>query len=330
MTNIPLLPLSFAVILISLLITVIVERRLIPWLSSSAEQPIYEGGPSWHICKKGTPTMGGLAFIPAILLPLLLCGFISFASGDDREAISMIISLIFIVASSLIGIFDDALKLMRKRNGGLTPMQKLLLQSLVTLIFLMARGHFLSDNSIIAIANIEFDLGLLYYPFAILLSLGVVNCANLTDGVDGLASSVSLSAAVAFLFIGLASGAFAVSGLASALIGCSAGFLVFNRHPAKIFMGDTGSLMLGAVGVSLAFASQNPASILFMGGVYVIEGISVILQVIVYKLTGRRLFKMAPLHHHLEKCGYSENTICIMAVVLTFTLSAIGILVLRF
>jgi phospho-N-acetylmuramoyl-pentapeptide-transferase len=171
------------------------------------------------------------------------------------------------------------------------------------------------------------DLGIFYYPLSLVLLLGIVNCANLTDGIDGLASSVALTIGSIFLLVSSIN--IDVSILSSALIGGTLGFLLFNAHPARIFMGDTGSLFLGALAVCLAFSIGNPMIIILIGGVYVIEGISVILQVAVYKATQKRVFKMAPLHHHLEKCGMEESRICTLAVLVTLILSSFALLILE-
>ncbi|MBR3875973.1 MAG: phospho-N-acetylmuramoyl-pentapeptide-transferase [Clostridia bacterium] len=313
--------------LISLTVTVFIEARLVPFLSSRAKQPIYEGGPSWHISKSGTPTMGGLAFVLATVISLSIAFTITrYVNEDMSSAIAVVITLLFAIGNSLVGIFDDLMKLHKKKNAGLSPAQKLLLQFILAVLFLMAWAHYFDDVKKIRLVFGEVDLEFMYYPFAIVLLLGIVNCANLSDGIDGLASSTSIAVGLAFLFVGILFSLTGVSVISAALIGGAAGFLIFNRHPAKIFMGDTGSLFLGALAVGLAFCSGNPASIILIGGVYVIEGVSVILQVVYYKRTKKRLFKMAPLHHHLEKCGFSENKICAFAVITTVILSALSLL----
>ena len=322
--------LYLAVFILTLFLTVIIERRLIPFLSGRARQPIYEGGPSWHLSKSGTPTMGGLAFLASITLTLgVSSAILIFAHKNFSSGVSVLISLLFAVGNSLIGIFDDLMKLHKKENAGLTPAQKLLLQSLFAILFLMARRFFFEDSTTIEFTFGNLDLGILYYPLAIILLLGIVNCANLTDGVDGLASNTALTIGAVFIVIGAMTPFTELSVISAALIGGALGFLFFNRHPAKIFMGDTGSLFLGALAVSLAFSAKNPFVIVLIGGVYVIEGVSVILQVLFYKLTKKRLFKMAPLHHHFEKSGLSENRICLISVITTLILSAISFVLFR-
>ena len=312
--------LSALVFLISFCVTAIVESRLIPFLRKRARQPIYEGGPGWHAKKSGTPTMGGLAFVFAITVSSLTALPFLFIGGYRDEGISLIILLAFAALNSVIGIADDFTKLRKRENAGLSPKQKLFFQALISVVFLIARKFLLGDTSVISFSFGEIDIGLLYYPLAMIILLGIVNCANLTDGIDGLAACVSFAVGISFFYIS-AYLAEEVGIASAALIGAMIGFLIFNLHPARIFMGDTGSLFLGAVCVGMAFSLKNPLLIIAICGVYVIEGISVILQVLFYKSTKRRLFKMAPIHHHLEKCGLSENTICIIAILTTVLLS---------
>lgn len=307
--------------LISLLLTLGIERMIIPYLRSRAAQPIYEEGPSWHMAKSGTPTMGGIAFVISVTISLVL--YLLLSNSDQTTVSSILIAVAFAVANSMVGIMDDLTKLKRKANGGLKPYEKLILQLLIAIVFLMVRRHFLGDETRLDFSFGNIELGWLYYLLAILIILGTTNCANLTDGIDGLASSVALTIGFSFIILGAARNE-SIAPTAAAIIGTALGFLFYNRHPAKIFMGDTGSLFFGGLTCALAFAFGNPTIILFLGGVYAIEGLSVILQVVFYKLTKKRLFKMAPLHHHLEKCGLSENKICISATIATLILSVVA------
>ena len=313
-------PLYVIIFILSLLITVTIEKKLIPILSKSAKQPIYTDGPKWHSKKSGTPTMGGVAFIISVVISFLFAGLVLFNKETSNMVLSLIISLSFALLNSLVGIIDDLKKLKKKENLGLTAKQKLLLQFLIATLFLIARRFFLSDNTVVYFSFGEFDLGAFYYPLSLVLIVGIINCANLTDGIDGLASSVAFGIGISFLYISAALNTSSAI-VATTIIGASIGFLVFNLHPAKIFMGDTGSLFFGALVTSCAFELQNPTLIIPIAGVYVIEGCSVILQVIWYKLFKKRIFKMAPLHHHLERCGWSENKICIVAILSTFIFS---------
>ena len=302
-------------------LTVLSEKRLIPYLRSRAEQPIYTEGPSWHIAKSGTPTMGGIGFVIAVSITLSVSAIILNALGQYDAALSLTVSLVFALANAAVGLTDDLTKLRRKQNAGLSPLQKLGLQLLFALAYLFCRRTFFGDGTALVFSFGELELGLLYYPFALVMLLGIINCANLTDGIDGLASSVAFSVGICVFFISV-SGFTDACAIAGAMVGASVGFLCFNLNPAKIFMGDTGSLFFGALAISAAFSFKNPSAMIPIGGIYVIEGISVILQVLFYKATKKRLFKMAPLHHHLEKSGMSETGICICAMILTLLLGA--------
>ena len=308
---------------VSLGATAFAEKRLIPILRQRAKQPIYEGGPKWHSVKSGTPTMGGLGFVIAIGIACGISVVYLTAIGEGDTALSLALLSAYAVLNAMIGMIDDAAKLKRKKNAGLSPMQKILLQLIPAALFLTARRVLLGASTSLAFYFGEVELGAAYYPLAILLLLGIVNCANLTDGIDGLASCVAFAGGISFFYISAYLDA-AVGVCAAATIGATLGFLFFNIHPAKIFMGDTGSLFLGALSVGAAFTLGNPLLITVIGGVYIIEGLSVIIQVLFYKATKRRVFKMAPIHHHFEKCGFSENTICIGAILLTFLLSVVA------
>lgn len=310
-----------AVILFTFALTCVSEAALIPFLRRNAKQPIYTDGPSWHSAKQGTPTMGGLAFAAAVSVAVLLCGIYLYKSGDSYPGISLMICLSYCLFNSLVGFLDDITKLKRKSNGGLTPIQKLLLQTFFAVIFLFLRQRLLNCGTSVDLPGISVDLGIWYYPLACIMLVGIVNFANLTDGIDGLAASVALAIGTAFLFISANSPDTAI--LAAATMGSALAFLPFNLNPARIFMGDTGSLFFGALTVCCAFTLDNPLLILPIGAVYIAEGASVVLQVIGYKLTGKRLFKMAPLHHHLEKSGLEESKICVIAVAATLTSSVV-------
>ena len=313
-------PIYVIVFISTFVLTAVIEKFLIPRLTERARQPIYEEGPKWHLKKSGTPTMGGVAFLYASTLALLASIIYALFFISNYVAISVLLSLCYAILNSLIGVIDDLKKLRRKENAGLTPMQKLVLQIIAALLFLAGRALLLSDGTAISFSFGEINLGTLYYPIAIVILLGIVNCANLTDGIDGLASSVAFSIGVSLFYISAAL-SIESSIISSAIMGAAIGFLLFNLHPAKIFMGDTGSLFFGALIASCAFTLKNPILIIFIAGVYVFEGISVILQVVYYKLTHKRIFKMAPIHHHLEKCGWTENRICIVSILATFVLS---------
>ena len=323
MTDTPMLLYVFIFIL-TFGVTACTERILIPYLKKNAEQPIYEGGPSWHVSKSGTPTMGGLAFLLAVTVSLAIGIVYLAAIGEVKLSLSLITCAAFAIMNSIIGIIDDARKLSMGKNEGLRPVQKLVLQSISAILFLYLRFVLLGEGSTLSFSFGDVDIGFWYYPLAFLALVGATNCANLTDGIDGLASSVAFSAGAAVFFVSFASMP-DVTVISAAVMGAGAAFLLFNLHPAKIFMGDTGSLFLGALLISATVALGNPLLILLYGIVYVIEGASVIIQVVVFKLTHKRVFKMAPLHHHLEKSGWSENKICVAAIIITLTASALTI-----
>ena len=234
--------------------------------------------------------------------------------GDVTVLAALVLALVF----GAIGFCDDYIKVKKKRNLGLTAMQKLILQVLATaafLIFLYSRGA-ITTSILIPFTNIVLELGLAYYILALLLIVGMVNAVNFTDGLDGLLSAVTIPVMLFCLAAGLRCGAQSVSVLASAVVGGLAGFLIFNFHPAKIFMGDTGSLFLGGAVMGLLFCLNIPEIVIIAGIVYVIELLSVVLQVLVYKLTKKRIFKMAPIHHHFEMCGWSEvKIVCVFTLI---------------
>jgi len=307
----------------SFIFTAAAEKRLIPRLSIYAKQPIYKEGPAWHEKKSGTPTMGGLAFLLTGTFVLCITVLFFYQKGDYDSATSVLLILAYALTSGLIGIFDDLKKLKRHENAGLSPRQKLLLQSLAAVGFLFLRWFFLGDLPRLYFSFGVYDIGYIYYPLAFLMLLGSVNCANLTDGVDGLASGVAFAIG-ASLFYMTYSAYPAVCAVSASLVGLTLGFLCFNLNPARIFMGDTGSLYFGGIVSAAVITLGNPLLMLFLGAVYLIEGLSVIIQVISYKLRKKRVFLMAPLHHHLERRGASENRIVIIFMFITFVSSLFG------
>lgn len=307
--------------LATFLLTVLISRKLIPALKSKKMgQPILEIGPRWHKSKEGTPTMGGLAFIIASLaVSVFACVYFSLKYGAESVA-PFILTMAFGVLCALTGMIDDLAKLRKKQNEGLSAKQKFALQVLFSGLYLAGMCYFcgVTTRLVIPYFNAELDLGIGFYIVAMLLLTGMDNSVNLTDGIDGLSSSVTLivsifyAAAAAFL-VPEGAGRVSLCLLAAVTAGSTAGFLVYNFYPARVFMGDTGSLFLGALVVGGAFIMNNPLIIVVAGFVYIAETASVILQVGYFKLTGgKRLFKMAPIHHHFEKCGLSETKIVVL------------------
>lgn len=304
--------------------TVIVLRKLIPYLKSKKlGQPILEIGPRWHKNKEGTPTMGGLSFIASsFCVGAVACLYIGINQGF-RTLVPFILTLTFGVVCGLIGCIDDLAKLRKKQNEGLTAKQKFILQLVACGLYLAGLFVFcdFSTELYIPYFNITVDFGIGYYVIAMLLLAGIDNSVNLTDGIDGLSGSVTLVVALFFGAVSFFSSEevnVSLALLSSVMVGSCAGFLVYNFYPARVFMGDTGSLFLGALAVGGAFIMNNPLIIVVAGLVYIIETASVILQVLYFKLThGKRLFKMAPIHHHFEKCGFGEIQIVSLFVGLT-------------
>ena len=284
---------------------------LLPVLRAlKAGQSIREIGPTWHNYKSGTPMMGGLMFIFAAILCLLMNAP---AMGDYSVLYVLVLALCF----GFIGFLDDFTKIKYKRNLGLTTLQKAMLQMAVSAIFLyvMYRSGSMDTHLYIPFFNVSFDLHpIVYIFFAMFVMVGCVNSVNLTDGVDGLSSSVTLPVMVFFAATAMALGKWELALLPASLVGGLIAYLFYNWHPAKVFMGDTGSLFLGGVVCALAFALEMPLVLILVGFVYICETLSVILQVSYFKMThGKRLFKMSPIHHHFEMCGWKEEKI-----VLTF------------
>lgn len=297
---------------------------VIPYLKKlKFGQTILDIGPKWHKGKQGTPTMGGVMIIAGVLLSLLVAfGYSAAVSGrfaselHDSYRLSVFLSGIFLaLGMSAIGFMDDYIKVVKKRNLGLTARQKTFLQLLVAaayLISLCLSGMKTTTIPFIGDINIVKGAGLLFWPIALMFIYGFTNAVNLTDGIDGLASSVTLVVACAFM---LASGflyQFGINAFSAALAGACCGFIVWNAKPAKVFMGDTGSMFLGGAVVAISFGTERPVLLLLAGITYFTEALSDILQVAHYKRTKKRLFKMAPLHHHFEMCGWSEQKIVLV------------------
>ena len=304
-------------------VSLVLGKILIPVLRAlKAGQSIREDGPTWHNSKAGTPTMGGLSFIGASVLSLVF-GFSAIASGDFTTVYVLLLSLCF----GLVGFLDDFFKVKYKRNLGLTSIQKACLQMAVSAIFLyiLYKEGIMSASLYIPFFHVYWELHpLVYIFFAMFVIVGCVNAVNLTDGIDGLSSSGTLPVMAFFTASAVAMGKMELALLPGALVGGLAAFLCYNWKPAKMFMGDTGSLFLGGAVCGLAFALDMPLVLVMIGIIYIVETLSVILQVGYFKLThGKRLFKMAPIHHHFEKCGWSEERI-----VLTFASVTVAMCVL--
>ena len=291
-------------------------------------QKILEDGPTWHMNKQNTPTMGGLIFIIAMIVPMLVVLPALVSDGEYRPLLMLALSLVF----AAIGFVDDYTKIKKKQNKGLTAKQKLLLQLAAAALFItvMRVMGYLEPQLIIPFVDVTVELPwIVYLLFGIFVIVGADNAVNLTDGIDGLCASVTAVVAVFFtaVFTFMDSPARLFS---AALLGGLMGFLVFNKYPAKVFMGDTGSLFLGGAVCAMAFACNLPLILIPVGIIYIIETLSDIIQVGYFKLThGKRFFKMAPIHHHFEMCGWSEKKIVAVfsaVTMLTCALSYIAII----
>ena len=287
---------------------VIVGRFYVPWLKKiKAGQEIKENGPTWHMSKSGTPTMGGVIFISACTIVCLTVGFDSMRSGDFTHIFVLLFALVF----GAIGFLDDWEKLRKKQNLGLSAKAKFLLQLVAALVFvlLLRRMGYISTHLYIPFWNTEVYIPeVIYFILAAFIIVGTVNAVNITDGVDGLASGTSIPVCLFFAAVSFLWGDkyMALGIFASALLGGLMGFLVYNFNPAKVFMGDTGSLFLGGAIAALAFAYDMPLILITLGIIYIIETLSDIIQVTYFKLThGKRVFKMAPYHQHLEMGGWT-------------------------
>ncbi len=309
---------------VTFLLSVIIERFMIPVLKSrKVGQKILDIGPRWHKSKEGTPTMGGICFIAAMVIASIIALAI-----NQTEALPFVFAMGLGLANALIGFVDDYTKLMKKQNEGLLPWQKFALQLVAAALYLAAMTLWGGMTTVLALPFTDFsiDLGIVYYIVALILITGVVNSTNLTDGIDGLASTVTLVVGGFFAVCAFRYEMRALSLLGALIVGGMIGFLVYNFHPARVFMGDTGSLFLGGLVVGAAFALGEPLVILICGFMYILETVSVMLQVSVFKLSKRqkRLFLMAPIHHHFEKCGWGEVKIVAVFGVATVLLSVLS------
>ena len=309
------------------LVTVLLLKWLIPVLiSKKVGQKILTIGPRWHQSKEGTPTMGGITFILAILVVLSGFAVYYFVGGKNEKLVPLALTIGLATVNGLIGFIDDRCKLLKKQNEGLKAYQKFALQFIAAVIYLYAMNKtgYINTALHIPFTSIELELGWFYYVFALLLITGMVNGVNITDGIDGLAAGVTSIVGGFFAVYAFVFGFEALSLVSASIMGATLGFLVYNFNPARIFMGDTGSLFLGGIVTGCAFMIDDPLIIVICGMVYIIEVLSDILQVAVYKLTRRRIFRMAPIHHHFEKGGWSERKIFFVACALTLVFCAIA------
>jgi len=305
---------------VALLVCLAMGPFMIPFLHRlKVGQNIRDDGPQTHLSKAGTPTMGGVIIITAVMVASFLM------AGASKQ---VLVAVFIMLAVGGIGFFDDYIKVVLKRSLGLRARDKLLLQTLVGLIlgllllFYLDRGTLL----IIPFTKVTFDLGYFYIPFVMLVLIATSNGVNLTDGLDGLAAGVTIPVALAYIIISIMLGNYNTIIFGAALVGACLGFLVFNHYPAKVFMGDTGSMAIGGAITALAAINRSEIALLIIGGVFVIESLSDIIQVASFKTTGRRVFRMAPLHHHFELKGWPERKVVLMFWLLSVGFALLGIL----
>lgn len=320
--EIKILLITFAISVICGIITIPILKKL------KIGQIERDDGPASHLKKQGTPTMGGIIMIVAIIIATVgACIF--FSVTNNQELIKRLIPLLIItIAFGMIGFIDDFKKLVLKNTDGLKPKYKMLGLLIIAVIYVLflVYGFNLGTDTYIPIFKIYINIPVfLYIPLAVLVILSTTNAINLTDGVDGLSSSVSCLIITCLTVIGISNQMYEVSIFGSIVIGATLGFLIFNLHPAKVFMGDTGSLMLGGVISSIALYLKMPLLLVLIAIIPVLEALSDIIQVMYYKKTGKRVFKMAPLHHHFELSGWKENKIVVVFSLITLIACAVGL-----
>ena len=306
--------------MIAFLIVVILGPIFLPMLRRfKFGQTVRDDGPQSHLQKNGTPTMGGVMMIIAILI-----------TGLTRAKVDsdLLVGLICITGFGFVGFLDDFIKIKMKRSLGLKAYQKIILQ--FALAFFVSYYQYTASPSatqvMVPFTDYVINLGPLYVPIMMFIIIGTVNAVNLTDGLDGLASGVTLIVSIFFMMLAMSIGNSDVAILAAATGGACLGFLGFNSYPAKVFMGDTGSMALGGAVVAFAILTNSVLLIPIVGGIYFAEAISVIIQVLSFKLTGKRVFKMAPIHHHFEQCGWPETRVVFVFWITTIVLAWIGII----
>lgn len=309
------------IVVTAFIITLVLGPIVIPMLKRlNIGQNVRDDGPKTHLSKSGTPTMGGIIIIFALVITSLTSGLL------NRDMYVLVLSTL---GFGLIGFLDDYLKIRNKRSLGLTATQKLVGQIALAVILAVYQSNTSMLGTKIIIPFFEnkyLDLGMLYVPFIAFVVVGTVNSVNLTDGLDGLASGVTLIVSAFFGLIALNWGMDSISIFSAALTGACLGFLIHNAYPAKIFMGDTGSLALGGAISAIAILLNLPLVIPIVGGIYFAEALSVIIQVISFKLTGKRVFLMSPLHHHFEQKGWKETKVVVVFWSITVILSLIGVI----
>ncbi|MEG0330398.1 MAG: phospho-N-acetylmuramoyl-pentapeptide-transferase [Longicatena sp.] len=304
----------------SLVATLLVMPKLIPFLHKiKFGQSVRKEGPQSHIAKTGTPTMGGIVFVIIPVLVLLILDYQAFTSKE------MLIVVFAYIGYALIGFIDDFLIVVKKNNDGLKPSIKFLMQSILAIIFYFIYQSIAPTTIMIPVLHVSLDLGFLYFILVFIMFTAESNAVNLTDGLDGLSAGTSLIAIAPFIIFALLQSNKDLALFLLAVSGSLLGYLRYNLHPAKIFMGDTGSLAIGGLLAASAMILKQELLLVLIGGVFVMELLSVVIQVTSYKLTKKRVFRMAPLHHHFELGGMKETQVVLMFWSLGFIFAAIGL-----
>ena len=317
------------VVLFAFLFSILLGIIIIPMLRKlKVGQIERDDGPQSHLKKQGTPTMGGIIMILTILI--VTTGlFIRIHGGSEKTVAERLIPLAFIsVGFGIVGFVDDFIKLVLKNTKGLKPSYKMFGLLIVAVAYVLYLVKFLNIGTETYIPLIKQYINLpiwLYVPFAIFVLLGTTNAVNLTDGIDGLATSVTTIIITALTVISIIFGVREVTLIGCVLIGTCLGFLMFNLHPAKVFMGDTGSLLLGGIIAGMALYLKMPFILVVVALIPILETLSVMIQVAFYKKTGKRVFKMAPIHHHFELSGWNENKVVSIFSIVTFLLAVISV-----
>lgn len=311
---------------VAFVLSAVIGRFLIPILHKlKYGQTILDIGPSWHKKKQGTPTMGGIMFIIGIVVATVIAIPCLSIFGDiyeptgysyNKEVLMVFVSLGMAVLYGAVGFLDDYIKVVKKRNLGLTAKQKLVFQFAIAIAFVVINAFFgYGDTTYIPFAGTVHmgNFAIIYHIISVIVIVGVVNAVNLADGIDGLVGSETFFVAVFYMIISSVMTSPATGVLSAGVAGGCLGFLLWNFNPAKVFMGDTGSLFLGGIVCAMAYSMNMPVILIPMALTYLLEMLSVILQVTYFKVThGKRLFKMSPIHHHFEKCGWSETKIVVV------------------
>ena len=314
-------------------ITAVLGFGMIPWLRKlKFGQTILEEGPKWHMKKQGTPTMGGVMFIIGIFVSAAAVLIINYLTGNKLGLTGDISTklwagLVMALAFGFVGFADDYIKVVKKRNLGLSIAQKSVAQLIICAGYLASLFLAMGKDPYMFIPFVgRVGLGFWFWILGVCVLYGAINAVNFTDGIDGLCSSVTATAAISFIAVAVMHKCFGVGVIAAALLGGCIGFFVWNRYPAKVFMGDTGSMFLGGLVVAIAYALDCPIILLLIGFIYVVEAMSDVIQIGYFKLThGKRIFKMAPIHHHFEMCGWSEKKIDAVFCVVNLIAGIIGV-----